>query len=70
MIELELGDVVLINMETFRLVEGNPPSSARYLFASVKQCETFGCTNPALDHTTQIAPATNVRVCAACVEAL
>ena len=45
MIELEPGDVVLINMETFRLVEGNPPSSARYLFASVKQCETFGCTN-------------------------
>ena len=34
------------------------------------KCETFGCINPALDHTTQIAPATNVRLCTACAEAL
>ena len=36
----------------------------------VFKCDAPGCTNPALDHTTQIAPATNVRVCAACAEAL
>ena len=35
-----------------------------------RQCDTPGCSNPALDHMVQIAPGTNVRVCQGCADAM
>ena len=34
----------------------------------IRRCDMVGCSRPALETTTQIAPATNVRVCSECAE--
>ena len=68
MIKLKAGDIVEIECDTFMIIRYGGPNGFR--LSLFHKCETFGCTNAALPHTTQIAPATNVRVCAACVEAL
>ena len=73
--QFSIGDVIYVDGLPYEIGEsiilrsmGAPLS----LFAvpAKPKCDAPGCTNPALDHTTQIAPATNVRVCAACAEAL
>ena len=43
---------------------------ATYAAVEARQCDTPGCSNPALDHMVQIAPGTNVRVCQGCADAM
>ena len=59
-----------------RIIEGGPLDAARKALAKAKgqpaeapkHCDTPGCRNPALGRSIQIAPATNVRVCAECAK--
>ena len=67
MVKYNIGDTVIIDNTPWRIERGAPGrSSGRYVLAALKQCETIGCVNPALDRMTQIAPATNIRVCGEC----
>ena len=69
MTQYKVGDTIIVNCLGFRIgVLGNDGPQALVLVAlpSLRQCETIGCANPALDRMTQIAPATNIRVCGEC----
>ena len=68
MIKLKAGDIVEIEYDTFMIIRYGGPNGFR--LSRFHKCETFGCTNPALDHTTSAGTATSVRVCAACAEAM
>ena len=64
-----VGDTVIVNGMPFKIgILGNDGPQALVLVAlpALRQCESVGCTNPALDHLTPIAPARNVFMCGEC----
>ena len=79
-IETASGLQVMLFQEPLNVLEGEYLATGTYRGVIVvhhldsdgnvqkeyRQCETIGCTNPALDRMTQIAPATNIRVCGEC----
>ena len=64
--QFNIGDVIFVGGITYRISPRGGVVGGTLTLVPTRQCETLGCTNPALDVTTQIAPATNVRVCADC----
>ena len=69
MTQYKVGDTIIVNCMRFRIgmlgIDG-PQALVLVALPALRQCETIGCANPALDHMTQIAPATNIRVCSEC----